>query len=363
MMEALIKDVQKVLVVSPRSAAQYILKKESLIDYVNTVVLAHPQIVHLVGGNTFNMVRDNHINHAGFMANVFQFNSHEMLVRMIPWVYRTYRAHGFSFDYFPLELEAWKQAVSKFLDRASADEINAVYDWMLTHHEKMIELSQAVLDAPDRYPQLDKERKRFLAYLRAADFKECLLMAREILQREKGQEELYLGVIQPVMYEIGRLWEQDEISVAEEHLATSIVGRILASVYQQLPPLKQTRGRAMVTAAPNEFHELGGRMLADILEREGWDVVFLGANTPAVELMKMLKKIQPRFLAISLTMPFNIDKVAAIISTIRETKDLSPLKVIVGGPVFNLDRELWQRIGADAWAENAQAALLQVNQW
>jgi len=364
MLDELIKDVQKSLFVSPRSASQYILKKESLMEYVNTTVLSHPQIVHLIGGNTFSMVRDNHSNHWGFMANVFQFNSYEMLVRMVPWVYRTYRAHGFSFDYFPLELETWKQAVGKFLDASSADEIITVYDWMLRNHGKMISLSEAPSDATDRYPRLAKDRKVFLSHLLAADFRKCLSMANEILQQENGQELLYLGLIQPVMAEIGRLWEQDEISVAEEHLATSVVGRILAGVYNQWPMPKQpSRGKAVVTSAPNEFHELGGRMLSDILEADGWDVLFLGANTPAVELMKILRKTKPSFLAISLTMPFNVDKVAAIIATVKESADLSQTKIIVGGPAFHWDADLWRRIDADAWAEDPHAALKQVNQW
>lgn len=361
--EHLIREAQEFLRVTPDATSQYIQARNALLDEVNTLMTAHPRIATLIGGNAMSMMHENHRNHIDFMATVFKFNRFEMLVKTVPWVYRAYRAHGFSFDYFLLELEAWKTAVKKRLDPAAAGEINAVYDWMLNNHDAMIELSTVIPEEKDAYPELTGERRNFGACLLAADFHNCLIIAEVVLAKEKGQEALYLGLIQPVMYEIGRLWEQDKISTAEEHLATSIVGRILAGLYAKLPLPPSSRGKAVVTCAPNEFHELGGRMLADMLEAAGWDVLFLGANTPAEELIKLVRKTSPRFLAISLTMPFGIDKVAAIVATLKSDHDLGHVKIMVGGSAFNADQNLWRQIGADAWAEDPQSAIRQALTW
>lgn len=361
--ERLIKEARESLQVTPEATAHYIKAKDVLLDEVNTQMTAHPQIAALTGGNTMSMMQDNHRNHIDFMSTVFQFNSFELLVKTVPWVYRSYRAHGFSFDYFPLELESWKNAVKKYLDPAAAGEINAVYDWMLKHHNKMIELSAVLPDEDETFPELKDERKKFGACLLEADFRNGMKIAESILARENGQEALYLGVIKPVMYEIGRLWEQDKISTAEEHLATSMVGRILSGLYAKLPIPLSDKGKAIVTAAPNEFHELGARILADMLEAAGWDVFFLGANTPADELIKLVGKTRPRFLAISLTMPFSIDKVAAIISKIKSDPDLEPVRILVGGSAFNADPHLWRQTGADAWAEDPPSAIRQAAAW
>jgi len=362
-LKQLIKDAQASLMVAPDSTSHYIQARDTLQDEVNTVMTTHPHIAVLIGGNAMSMMHDNHRNHIDFMATVFQFNSFEMLVKTVPWVYRSYRAHGFSFDYFPLELEAWKQAVKKHLNPVAAAEINAVYDWMLKNHDHMIELSVVIPEEEGTYPELKDERRMFKAGLLTADFPTCMKIAESLLARENGQEVLYMGLIQPVMYEIGRLWEQDKISTAEEHLATSMVGRILAGLYARFPIPPAGRGKAVVTSAPNEFHELGARMLADMLEAAGWDVLFLGANTPAEELIKLVRKANPRLLAISLTMPFSIDKVATIISTLKRTPDLSHIKIMVGGSAFNADPNLWRQIGADAWAEDPQSAIRQALTW
>lgn len=362
-LEQLINESKQTLSVTTDATSRYIKMREKLLKDVDSDLTAHPNITELIGGNPISIMYDNHSNHFDFMATVFRYNSFEMLVRNIPWVYRAYRAHGFSFDYFPVELEAWKKSIEKYLEPQIADEINAVYDWMIKNHNTMIELSQKVPQEEDNYPELKDIRTEFKDYILSADFHKCMEIANNILNKEKGLDSLYFGVIQPVMYEIGRLWEENKISVAEEHLATSIAGRIMAGLYAKLPIPAYDKGKAIVTCAPNEFHELGGRMLADILEADGWDVLFLGANTPSHELMALLEKVNPRFLAISLTLPFNIDKVEIIISSLKNSPQLSHIKVMVGGLAFDTDSELWKNIGADLYAKDPQSVLERISSW
>jgi methanogenic corrinoid protein MtbC1 len=356
-------EAQKTLHIDAEAAASYVKARDAMLDEVNTYMAEHPQILSLIGGNPLSMMYNNHRNHVYFLSTVFKFGSFDMLAKTLPWVYRSYRAHGFSFDYFPLELEAWKNAVKNHLPPAAAAEITTVYDWMIQHHHTLIDLSAMPPAEPEAYPELADERRKFGAFLLAADYAGSLKIAESVLARENGQEALYMGLIKPVMYEIGRLWEDDRISTAEEHLATSIVGRILAALYEKLPFSLTARGKAIVTSAPNEYHELGARLLADMLESDGWDVLFLGANTPAEALIGLIRKTRPRFVAISLTMPFTIDRVSEIISAIRAIPELSSVKIMVGGAAFKTAPHLWQQIGADAWADTPQNAIRQVQEW
>ncbi len=362
--EQLIENAKQSLRVRLETAIRYSQARDAMLDEVNAAMAAHPRINALIGGNPLQMMYDNHRYHVDSLAATLQFCSFTMLAKILPWVYRTYRGHGFSFDYFPLELTAWKKAVQKHIDSAdAAAEIIAVYDWMLQNHPFLITLSAMVPREEVPYPQLGNKRSVFGARLLAGDYTSGLEIAESVLAEDQGQEMLYMGLIQPVMYDIGRLWEQDKISVAEEHLATSVVGRILAALYAKFALAGANRGKAVVTSAPNEYHELGARMLADLLEVDGWDVLFLGANTPAEELLGLLAKTQPRFVAISLTMPFGLNKVAEIIARIRVNPVLGGVKVMVGGAAFNMDPELWGQVGADAWAENPHAAIKQAAVW
>jgi len=164
------------------------------------------------------------------------------------------------------------------------------------------------------------------------------------------------------MIEIGRLWENNHINVAQEHLASAIVNRVMASLYPQIIDLTPRRGQAIVTCAHNEFHELGGRMFADLLELDGWDVMYLGANTPVEELVAMARTHNVSFLALSVAMPFNLEQAGKAISALRQLTPVRP-KILLGGRAFSLSPTLWKDIGGDAYCPTAEAGVALARSW
>lgn len=280
-LENLVREAQRELYVSPESAQAYEKEKETLLQIVNGRLTEHSDLARFLGTSSLQVMYDNHRNHVNFMINVLKLNEFAMLARMVPWVYRVYHRHGFSYDYFLEELRAWQRAVLTRLNEKHAKEINRVYDWLLDHHEIMIALSSGTLIFTSPVmPEWRKQRDRFLSFLLDGEFESCLSLSKRIVREQKNIKEFYLQVVQPSLYDIGTLWEEGKISVAEEHLATAIVGRVMASLYTRIPRMVGGKKKIVLTTAPNEFHEVGCRMVADFLEAEGWNVYYLGANTP-----------------------------------------------------------------------------------
>ena len=123
------------------------------------------------------------------------------------------------------------------------------------------------------------------------------------------------------------------------------------------------KGKAVITAAPNEFHEVGARMISDQLEMDGWQVDYLGANSPAHDLLALLRQMPPFLLGFSIVVPFNIEAVRRIIEEIRADEILKNIKIMVGGPVFSLEPELCRKIGADGYATSGGQAVELARQW
>lgn len=364
MIEDLIKEAKVKFHVSQAAVSSYEQQKDVMLEIVNKKMTAHHDLSELIGHNPLQMMYDNHLNHINFMINVFKFNSFEMLVRIVPWVYRAYHFHGFSYEYFPVELKTWKHAVKSALDSSEAHEIIRVYDWLIMQHQRMIALSQkGPTFMVQVLPEWQRRKEKFLSLLLDADYDACLKMSEQIVQSEDTLKDFYLQVIQPSLYDIGVLWEAGKISVAEEHLATAIVGRITANIYTKIRRSRKKKGKAIITAAPNEFHEVGSRMVADLLEIDGWDILYLGANTPQGELFKLMKKVKPRFLGISVAMPFNLDRTSKIISDMKGDKTIRKIKIMVGGIGFNSFPDIWQTVGADGWAPDGRAAVELAQQW
>jgi methanogenic corrinoid protein MtbC1 len=365
MLEKLLASCRKLDGVSPEAAEAYAQAADRLLAHVNNQLETHPKIRELIGRNPPELMHSNHKNHATFMTTVFRINSFELLLRTVPWVYRAYHARGFSYDYFPVELVAWQVALHECLDSQSPKaEILAVYRWMVQHHEQMIGLSLSCTELSFSVQrEADEMQEIFLSLLLHGDSHGCLKLVEQSIQTADELKNFYLDVVWPAMYRIGLLWETNQITVAEEHLATAIVGRVMAALYPRFAQFTVSRGTAIVSAGPNEFHEIGARMVADFMEMDGWDVTYLGANTPATEIMEFLKRQKPFMIALSVATVFNLDYAQQMIKLIRETEETRDIKVMVGGLAFNTMPELWRQMGADGYAADAGSATPVSNEW
>lgn len=135
----------------------------------------------------------------------------------------------------------------------------------------------------------------------------------------------------PSLYDVGKLWEQGQISIAHEHLATSIIIRIMSSLYSSFCSAEHSRGTAIVSSSVNDHHEIGTRMVADVLELNGWNVYYLGANTPLSDLLKLIREEKPHLLALSVTMSYNLPAAIEIVEEIRLYSECADMKIILGG--------------------------------
>lgn len=365
MIEEILASCRELPRVFPEAAQAYAAASVIIQQQLNDQLEANPKIRELIGRNPHEMMRENHRNHATLMATVFKLNSFELMVRTVPWMYHTYHAKGFSYDYFLAEFAAWQIAIRENLHNIDQkSEILAPYIWLVQHHEDMIKLSQSreglsfsVSDEASEMQQV------FLSLILHGDTQACLKLVDQSIHTADDLKHFYLKVIWPAMYRIGKLWESNKISVAEEHLATAIVGRIMTALYPRFAVFEATKGKAIVSAVPNEFHEIGARMVADFMEMDGWDVTFLGANTPTRDFMDILKRQKPIVVALSVATVFNLERARQIIQMIKEDPETCGIKIMVGGFAFNEMPQLGQTIGADGYAADSESALGVTETW
>lgn len=188
----------------------------------------------------------------------------------------------------------------------------------------------------------------------------------EELAAKYDARDIYLQVIQPVQYEIGRLWETNEINVAEEHAATSTTVFAL-SILRSSSNILDKNGKKILTACvDDERHETGIIFVSDFLRFQGYEVFYCGADTPQTALLEQIEKYGPDLVALSVTMSYYLKRCESVIKSIHD--NIENLPVIVGGYVFNIHNSLWKEVGADAFAKDSLGAvaetarLLQVEQ-
>jgi len=174
---------------------------------------------------------------------------------------------------------------------------------------------------------------------------------------------LYLEVVQPAMREIGRLWQDNALTVAEEHLATAITESAMNRLFERVFVWRDTRTPTLLAAcAAEERHQLGLRMLCDLLEMEGWETTYLGASVPIESLVGLVQARQPDAVAISATIAPHLPRVRDAIQAIRAAPLARQPVIVVGGRAFHGDPGLAKRIGADLTATDAAEALLALDE-
>ena len=172
----------------------------------------------------------------------------------------------------------------------------------------------------------------YLASLLRGDRGECLKIVTTLLENKIEIREIYADLFQKSMYKVGELWETNEISVAREHLATTITESMLNVIYPHLFTGAQAAKTAIITCTANEYHQLGGKMVADIFELHGWDAHFLGVNTQVKELLQCIDEIQPDLLGLSLAVSFNLPHLETTFEAIKS--NFQDIDILVGGHAF-----------------------------
>lgn len=358
-MGSLVDDIVLLKPVSQEASRAYEGVRDEILDYVNRSMLSHPRLLELTGNNPVEIMLDNHKNHFMFMLTVLQLNTYDTLVRTLPWVYRAYSSRGYSYDYFPTHLLFWVQGIRSLISPDPADEIVGVYNFIISHHDEVVCESRKRARGPRDSGEgpWSKVQNSFTVSLLQGQHRRCIELADTLVHSSEDLRDFYLRVVGPSLVAIGEMWERAEISVAEEHLATAIVSRVLAQLYPRFALREPRKGRGIVTCAPNEYHELGGRMLADLLDIEGWDVSFLGANTPIQDLQAMMAITNPFFVGLSVSMPFNLIHTKKLIESVRRVPGCDGIKIIVGGSAFKESPGLADLMGADLYAQDAEAAV------
>ena len=169
--------------------------------------------------------------------------------------------------------------------------------------------------------------------------------------------DLYVGLFQAAQYEVGSLWQEKKITVAEEHMATAITQYVMGQVYSRLEQPERGSGRMVITGIEGELHQVGANMVADVLEARGWNVRFLGTNMPHEAVLQAVEEHKADAVGISATLFLSVPKAVRLVEGLRQRFHSSCPRVILGGRAFLSTPRLAQELGADGPVTDLRSAL------
>jgi methanogenic corrinoid protein MtbC1 len=139
-------------------------------------------------------------------------------------------------------------------------------------------------------------------------------------------EDSFFEVLEPALVEIGERWSKGGMTIAQEHLASAAVRAALQKLLSD--QRADVRGTAVLACAPGEVHEIGLLMLAVLLRSDGWQVAYLGADTPFDDAVSFADELDANVLCLSAA----TREIAREVEAQLAAASLRPsLLVIVGG--------------------------------
>jgi MerR family transcriptional regulator, light-induced transcriptional regulator len=291
--------------------------------------------------------------HLSYLADAISFGRPSIFTDYLGWVVEVLLARGFATEELIENLKCVREVLAETL---SGDKLAKVLDLLDPALAEVSARGTSSYQSSQPLPA-DGRAKRYLDFLLRGERHAAYELVQDAVNAGVSIKEIWLRVFQDAQYELGRLWQSNQISVAQEHYCTAATQIIMSRFYGQIFSAAR-RGRALMTACPpGEIHELGMRMVADFFEMDGWDTHHLGANTPSASLVDFVAQRRPDLVGLSATMTFHLEAVAAIVRALRANQETRGVRVLVGGHAFNREPDLWRDIGADGYARDAEGAL------
>jgi methanogenic corrinoid protein MtbC1 len=204
--------------------------------------------------------------------------------------------------------------------------------------------SPADAGLPSARPRPSELCRRYLEALLGGDRREAMRLALgEGLAGGLTVTQMQVEVVQAAQREIGRLWQQNRIGIAQEHMATAISQVVMSRLFEEAQAAPPLGRKVVVACVEGEQHEFPARLISDFLELAGFEVRYLGANVPLHDLVGMLQHEGPDLLALSVTMSFNAAALGAAVERVRA--GWPDLPILVGGHALAWQPELAERYG------------------
>ncbi|RLQ95071.1 MerR family transcriptional regulator [Falsibacillus albus] len=242
----------------------------------------------------------------------------------------------------PGTLRAWERRYNMIAPvrnesghRLYTDRHVKILKWLVSKVNQGFTISQAVSlldkqefqESSEEYLQTDRVADELLQAL--LNFEEA--KAQELINTAFALftiDKVIIDILAGLLVKIGDLWENEKITTAHEHFATSILRSRIGMIMHSFPH-NGILPKVVAVCGPGEWHELGLLIFTLYVRRKGFEVIYLGTSIKEEDLDIVLQTVNPKFLFLSCTMRGNLDKTLKTIDHLKES--FPEVEIGVGG--------------------------------
>jgi methanogenic corrinoid protein MtbC1 len=298
----------------------------------DTLYLKHPEWLDRYGERGRQFCSDDIRLHVQFLAGAIEAGSPAAFADYAAWTTRMLGARGLTTD----ALGETFGYLDDQLGQVLSSEESVLVSTYLRCDEGLAGASALTAGETEVSDRLRLTREVFLSAILAGERRAAVNVIEEALKSGEALVDIYVDVFAQALHRIGKLWESNQITVAQEHLATAITQFVIASVYPKMIATGPRLGQMTVTGVAGELHQIGANLVADAMETQGWEVSFLGSNVPSGAIVETVQQNSSDVLCISTTLIANLRTVAELIGSVRARLGKDAPQIVVGGAAYRL---------------------------
>jgi 5-methyltetrahydrofolate--homocysteine methyltransferase len=181
-------------------------------------------------------------------------------------------------------------------------------------------------------------------------------ITRKALQAGEKAENILREALISGIHEVGEKFGRDEIYLPE----LLVAGLAMKEAVAVLKPLLadrgvKTMGRALIATVRGDLHDIGKNLVAMMLEGAGFEVVDLGIDIPAENIVKAAREYQAQLICLSSLLTTTMPAMKEIIQEMKKAGLREKVKIMVGGAPVT--QRFADEIGSDGYAPDAPSAV------
>jgi len=190
---------------------------------------------------------------------------------------------------------------------------------------------------------------------------DSLAIAQQLLDEGASPLEV-LEACRVAMEVIGKRFETGDCFIPELILAGEMLSQISAVIKPRLQQEAQQakHGKVIIGTVEGDIHDIAKDIVAFMLDVNGFEVTDLGVDVPPAKFVEAAQQSGAKVVGLSGFLTLAYDPMKATVEALKAA-GLGDVRVMIGGG--QIDNQIRDYTGADAYGKDAMAAVALAKQW
>jgi 5-methyltetrahydrofolate--homocysteine methyltransferase len=190
---------------------------------------------------------------------------------------------------------------------------------------------------------------------------DAILITNKLLDGGASPTDI-LGACKDAMDVIGKRFEDGEAFIPELMLA----GEMMTAITEILKPrmaeeaIVEKLGKIVMGTVQGDIHDIAKDIVVFMLDLNGFEVTDLGVDVPPAKFVETVQETGAKIVGLSGFLTLAYDPMKETVAALKEA-GFEDVKVMIGGG--QVDENIRQYTGADAYGKDAMAAVALAKDW